>query len=139
MGARAEDPLLSLQEVAGAAPVLVLPPSRDCLRMVGPEEPGNYNAFNAVERRTGPGASIDLKRDFDGLANLPERCVNPLLNYMPAIASSATDEWARNFALSMMRQARRPRWRPTPKQESMMRCMVAELFATSDRAGVLED
>ncbi len=36
------------------------------------------------------------------------------------------DDWVRSFALSIKRQAKRPDWRPTPKQAALMRAMVTE-------------
>ena len=47
------------------------------------------------------------------------------------------NEWERGFALSIARAGKRPGWRPTPKQESIMRRMVAELFTHTQEEGEL--
>ncbi|WP_128910792.1 hypothetical protein [Tropicibacter alexandrii] len=52
-----------------------------------------------------------------------------LLHYMPTIARAATDTWAKGFAASISRQAQKRGWKPTPKQLSMMRRLVSDLFA----------
>ena len=52
-----------------------------------------------------------------------------LLHHMPAVASNAENEWAVNFARSIIRQARRRRWRPSEKQLNIMRSLVSDLFA----------
>lgn len=57
-----------------------------------------------------------------------ERSVEECLYWFPTIAKTATNEWAQNFAHSVMAQSRRRGWKPTPKQLAMMRRMVAELF-----------
>ena len=50
------------------------------------------------------------------------------LHYMAAIARDATDPWARNFAASIMRQARNPKWEPSPKQRGIARRLVEDFF-----------
>lgn len=55
--------------------------------------------------------------------------VERLLHHMPTVASLAENEWAAGFAKSIARQSHRPGWNPTPKQLSMMRKLVADLFA----------
>lgn len=52
-----------------------------------------------------------------------------LLHHMPAIAKGTTNEWATGFARSILRQAKRPGWRPSTKQLSMMRRLISDLFA----------
>ncbi|WP_421904642.1 hypothetical protein [Mameliella sp.] len=52
-----------------------------------------------------------------------------LLFYMPTVAERATNTWAQSFATSIVRQSRRRNWRPSQKQLSMMRRLVAEMFA----------
>ena len=44
---------------------------------------------------------------------------------------AATDEWAKNFAKSIMKQSRRRGWQPTAKQLARMRVMVSDLFVRS--------
>lgn len=58
-----------------------------------------------------------------------ERSVAECLYWFPTIAKTTKNEWAQNFAHSVMAQSRRRGWKPTPKQLAMMRRMVAELFA----------
>jgi len=43
------------------------------------------------------------------------------------------DEWAKGFARSIARHGKRPKWRPTPKQEWIMRRMVSELGTAPER------
>lgn len=61
-----------------------------------------------------------------------ERSVDECLMWFPTIARTATNEWAQSFAKSILAQSRRRTWNPTPKQLSMMRRMVSELFAQDD-------
>ena len=48
------------------------------------------------------------------------RSIDELIFRMPAVARQSTDQWTRDFALSILRQARRPSWRPSPKQTGIM-------------------
>lgn len=41
--------------------------------------------------------------------------------------ADASDDWVKGFVRSIARQGKRPAWRPTPKQESLMRRLVAEV------------
>ena len=50
-----------------------------------------------------------------------------LIHHMPAVASRS-DGFMHDFARSILRQARRPKWRPTTKQALIMRQAVADLF-----------
>ena len=52
-----------------------------------------------------------------------------LLHHMAAVRDSAENEWAAGFAKSILGQSRRRAWKPSPKQLSMMRKLVADLFA----------
>jgi hypothetical protein len=52
-----------------------------------------------------------------------------LLFHMPTVAERATNTWAQGFASSIVRQSRRHNWRPSPKQLTVMRRLVAEMFA----------
>lgn len=54
--------------------------------------------------------------------------VEELLFHMPTVARVATSDWAKGFAQSIARQSRRRGWHPSPKQEALMRRLVAELF-----------
>jgi hypothetical protein len=64
------------------------------------------------------------------------RCIDELIYYMPTVAR-AGDSWARGFAASVLRQAKRRTWRPTPKQEALMRRLVDELFIPN-RSALIE-
>ncbi|MGR3478031.1 MAG: hypothetical protein ACU0EX_10895 [Sulfitobacter sp.] len=55
--------------------------------------------------------------------------VERLLFYMPNVAEAATTDWARGFAQSVTKQARRKGWKPSDKQLNIMREMVSDLFA----------
>jgi hypothetical protein len=59
--------------------------------------------------------------------------IERLLHHLPTVAR-CEDEWTRGFAQSVLRQARRPQWRPTPKQLAMMRTLVNGLFAQEEPA-----
>jgi len=52
-----------------------------------------------------------------------------LLHHMPTVARSAENNWAANFARSILRQSRRRGWKPSPKQSDIMRALVSDLFA----------
>lgn len=56
------------------------------------------------------------------------RSVDELVYHMPTAAKLAGTTWAQDFANSIVQQARRRRWRPTAKQEQIMRRMVSEMF-----------
>lgn len=60
-----------------------------------------------------------------------------LMYYWRRVIATATESWARGFALNIQRQARRSSWRPTPKQAALMRQMVAELLKEADGETVL--
>lgn len=55
--------------------------------------------------------------------------VERLLHHMPSVAIHATNTWAKGFAQSVVKQARRKNWTPSPKQLSIMRGLVSDLFA----------
>lgn len=55
--------------------------------------------------------------------------IERLLHHMPVVAERAENTWAKGFALSVAKQARRRNWKPSPKQLSMMRSLVTDLFA----------
>lgn len=56
--------------------------------------------------------------------------VDQLLFSWGRVIADATG-WARGFALSIQRDRKKPGWHPTPKQQAMMRRLVAELPAVS--------
>ncbi len=45
-----------------------------------------------------------------------------------SVIRNAPDGWARNFALSIAKQAKRKDWQPTAKQLGIMRKMVSDLY-----------
>ncbi|MEO9827506.1 MAG: hypothetical protein ABJF50_24135 [Paracoccaceae bacterium] len=55
------------------------------------------------------------------------RPLEVLLHHMRGFASSP-DKWEADFARSIQRQAKDPKWRPSQKQKAIMDRMVAELF-----------
>jgi hypothetical protein len=62
-----------------------------------------------------------------------ERAATPaeierLLHHMPVVAQMAENTWAKGFAQSVTKQARRKNWKPSLKQLSVMRGMVSDLF-----------
>ena len=62
-----------------------------------------------------------------------------LLFHMPTVERQAESTWAKSFAASVRKQSRRPRWKPSPKQEALMRRLVAELFDDSGPELIEED
>lgn len=48
------------------------------------------------------------------------------LSVWPTVMREATDDWAKEFALSIWRQSGEPQWMPTLKQSRVMRRMVRE-------------
>lgn len=56
------------------------------------------------------------------------RPVEELLWSWPTVCRMATNDWAKNFAASIAKQARRRGWTPSPKQHALMNSMVAELY-----------
>lgn len=55
-----------------------------------------------------------------------ELSVEACLYWLEAVAARATNEWARGFAKSVLRQSRRRGWKPSPKQAAVMRRLVSE-------------
>ena len=47
-------------------------------------------------------------------------------------AMAEGDEWLQGFVRSISRHGKRPTWRPTPKQERIMRRLVDELRAAPE-------
>lgn len=48
--------------------------------------------------------------------------------YWGQVVRAAPEGFERTFARSIARQLKRPNWVPSPKQERLMRRMVADLF-----------
>jgi hypothetical protein len=57
--------------------------------------------------------------------------VERLLHHMPTVAAKAENDWARGFAKSITKQARRKDWWPSQKQLPLMRELVTDLFRQS--------
>lgn len=60
------------------------------------------------------------------------RSVEELTFYMRTVEEMATNDWATSFAASINKQSQRPNWRPSRKQEEIMRLLVRDLFAHFD-------
>ena len=69
---------------------------------------------------------------------MTRRPIEVLLHHLPGVVARAENEWARGFALSLMRQAKRPTWKPSPKQLLLADKLVSELFREDD-VDVIED
>ena len=63
---------------------------------------------------------------------MSERPIEVLLHHMPSVAGRAENEWAQGFAKSVLRQSRRARWQPSPKQLGIMQRLVSELLREED-------
>lgn len=48
------------------------------------------------------------------------------------VRRGALTGWARGFALSLMRQAKRPDWAPSAKQERVLRQLIDEIGEPND-------
>lgn len=60
-----------------------------------------------------------------------------LLVRMETLARRAPTEWERTFARSVLRQAKKPSWRPSARQEHVMLRMEAEFLRGPETAPVL--
>lgn len=61
--------------------------------------------------------------------------IERLLHHMPTVARLAENQWAKGFAQSVVKQSYRKGWKPSPKQLSVMRSLVADLFTHAGDAG----
>ena len=66
------------------------------------------------------------------------RPVDLILHYLRGVTSSDV-EWEANFARSVIRQAKRPTWKPSPKQLAVMERLVGEMFNETGQLEVLEE
>ena len=57
--------------------------------------------------------------------------IERLLHHMPSVAVHAEKTWAKGFAQSVSKQARRRGWSPSAKQLTVMRALVSDLFTQS--------
>ncbi|PJN95993.1 hypothetical protein CNY89_05175 [Amaricoccus sp. HAR-UPW-R2A-40] len=83
---------------------------------------------------------IGLLGDFN-----VERAMQPelieleeMLLRMGPLARRAPTEWERRFARSILRNAKRPAWRPSEKQQRVMRRMIAALFEGNEAPVLFE-
>lgn len=65
--------------------------------------------------------------------------VDELLWSWPSVCKAVKDEWAKGFALSIAKHAKRRNWTPTPKQYAMMHRLVADLYETRGDFDLIED
>jgi hypothetical protein len=56
------------------------------------------------------------------------RSVDETLYCLRSVAGRADDKWASGFAMSILKQARRPSWQPSAKQLALMGRLVDEMF-----------
>lgn len=54
------------------------------------------------------------------------------------VMADDSDEWVKGFVLSILRFAKRSRWRPSVKQEQIMRRLVSELGTAPQHMEVIE-
>ena len=52
---------------------------------------------------------------------------------MRRVMADGSDEWLQGFVRSIARHGKRPSWRPSPKQEQIMRRLVSELGTAPDQ------
>lgn len=67
---------------------------------------------------------------------MTDRELDEILYRWPAVLrrvmADGSDEWVKGFAKSIARHGKRKAWRPTFKQEQIMRRLVAELGTTPE-------
>lgn len=61
------------------------------------------------------------------------------LHHLDRVARYARDPWSRDFARSVLAQSRRPRWQPSPKQQGVIRRLIADLHQREDEMLLIED
>ena len=59
-------------------------------------------------------------------------------HHLDRVARDAADPWARDFARSILAQARQPSWEPSPKQRGVIRRLIADLHRQNDDVIVVE-
>ena len=62
-----------------------------------------------------------------------------LIHHLRTVAAQAENQWAATFARSINAQSKRSGWKPSPKQEALMRRLVTELFTHPDAEVLIED
>jgi len=55
------------------------------------------------------------------------------------VMADGSDEWLKGFVRSIARHGKRPAWRPSQKQEQIMRRLVSELGTAPEGLNVIED
>lgn len=65
------------------------------------------------------------------------RPLDVLIHHMRASAGSS-NAWESGFAKSILKQARKPWWHPSPKQKAIMQRIVSDAFDGGDLV-VIED
>ncbi|MEB3417020.1 hypothetical protein ACFSDD_04440 [Salipiger marinus] len=58
---------------------------------------------------------------------------------MRRVMADGSDEWLKGFVRSIARHGKRPAWRPSQKQEQIMRRLVSELGTAPEGLNVIED
>lgn len=65
--------------------------------------------------------------------------LDELLFWWPSITRRATEEWAKGFCQSVLKQSKRRNWKPSDKQLHIMRQLHREMFSgTNDDMQVVE-
>ncbi|SIT81862.1 hypothetical protein [Pontibaca methylaminivorans] len=54
---------------------------------------------------------------------------------MRRVMADGSDKWLMGFVRSIARHAKRPSWRPTPRQEQVMRRLVVEMSTMPGMGG----
>lgn len=72
------------------------------------------------------------ERELDEILTIWWPCV------LRRVMAGDGDEWARGFARSISRHGKRPSWKPSAKQASIMRQMVQELSAPAGELELIE-
>lgn len=52
---------------------------------------------------------------------------------MRHVMADGSDDWLKGFVRSIAKHSKRPAWRPTPKQEQIMRRLVSEMGTAPER------
>lgn len=66
------------------------------------------------------------------------RSLDVLLYHMQSISRGGGTDWEVGFARSILRQSKNASWRPSLKQENIMRRLVAERFEEDEDIDLFE-
>jgi hypothetical protein len=69
---------------------------------------------------------------------MSQRPTEVLLHHTKITAASGSP-WEAEFARSVLKQARKPSWRPSPEQRAVMERLVSEALNESDELEVIEE